>query len=51
MVVAKRQRKGKSAKMEQRKVCGPECGPRVKQTAFLAIPAYTGQDQGEQKNI
>ena len=42
MVVAKRQRREKSAKIEQRKVWGLEWGPQVKQTALLASPIYTG---------
>ena len=43
MVVAKRQRREKPAKIEQRKVQGPEWGPQVKQTALLASPIYIGQ--------
>ena len=49
MVVAKRQRKEKPMKIEQRKVRGPEWGPQVKQTALLASPIYIGQAQGEEK--
>ena len=43
MVVAKRQRREKPAKIEHRKVQGPEWGPQVKQTALLASPIYIGQ--------
>ena len=50
MAVAKRQRREKPAKIEQRKVRGPECGPQVKQTPLLAGPIYIGQAQGE-RNI
>ena len=49
MAVAKRQRREKPVKIEQRKVRGPECGPQVKQTALLARPVYTGQAQEEKK--
>ena len=49
MVVAKRQRKEKSTKIEQRKVQGPEWGPQVKPTALLASLIYIGQAQGEEK--
>ena len=36
MVVAKRKRKEKPAKMEQKKIPGPDWEPQVKQTAWLA---------------
>ena len=49
MAVAKRKGRQKPTKLEQRKVQGPEWGPQVKQTAFLASPVYTGQVQGEEK--
>ena len=49
MVVAKRQGRGKPAKIEQRKVWGPEWEPQVKQTALLASPIYTGEAHGEVK--
>ena len=49
MAVAKRQRRGKPIKIEQRKVRGPELGPQVKQTALLASPIYLGLAQGEEK--
>ena len=49
MVVAKRQRREKPAKIEQRKVRGPECRPDATQTPFLASPIYIGQGQGEKK--
>ena len=49
MVVAKRQRKEKPAKMEQKKIQGLESEPQMKQTALLASPVYTGQAQGEEK--
>ena len=42
-MVAKRQRMEKPAKIEKRKVRGPQ----VKQTTLLAGPIYTGQAQGE----
>ena len=45
MVVAKRQGREKPAKIEQRKVWGPQ----VEQTALLASPIYIGQAQGEEK--
>ena len=50
MVVAKRQGREKPVKIEQKKVRGPEQGPRVKQTTLLAGPIYIGQAQGE-RNI
>ena len=40
---------GKKKKIGQRKVQGPEWGPQVKQTAFLASPIYIRQAQGEEK--
>ena len=49
MSVAKRQRREKLAKMEQRKVWGPEWGPQVKQTALLASPIYIEQALGEER--
>ena len=36
MAAAKRQRREKPAKIEQRKVRAPEGGPQVEQTALLA---------------
>ena len=51
MAVAKRKRREKPAKIEQRKVWGPEWGPQVKQTALLASPVYTGQAWGRRRNI
>ena len=51
MVVVKRQRREKPAKIEQRKVRGPECRPDVTQTPFLASPIYIGQAQREEKKI
>ena len=51
MVVAKRQRKEKPAKMEQKKIQGPESEPQMKQTALLASPVYIGQAQGEEKEL
>ena len=49
MAVAKKQRREKPMKIEQRKVRGPEWEPQVKQTALLASPVYIGQAQGEEK--
>ena len=49
MVVAKRQRRGKPTKIEQRKGQGPKLGPRVKQTALLASPIYIGQAAGRRQ--
>ena len=52
MVVAKRQRREKPTKIEQRKVQGLEWGPQAKPTALLVSPIYTGQAQrGEDKCI
>ena len=51
MAVAERQGIEKAEKTEQRKVWELEWGPPVKQTALLASPIYTGQVQGEDKNI
>ena len=52
MAVIKRQGREKLAKIEQRKVPGGlELGPQIKQTALLASLIYTGQAQGEEKNI
>ena len=50
MGVAKRPGREKPAKIQQRKVWGPEWEPQVKQTALLDGPIYIGQAQGE-KNI
>ena len=49
MAVAKRQRREKPVKIEQRKVQEQEGGPQVEQTALLASPVYTGQAQKEGK--
>ena len=49
MVVAKRQRREKPMKIEERKVRGPKWGPQVKETALLASPIYIGQARGERK--
>ena len=49
MVLAKRQRREKPAKIEQRNVRRPEWGPQVKQTVLQASPIYIGQAQGEEK--
>ena len=49
MAVAKRQRREKPMKIEQRKVRGPEWEIQVKQTALLAGPSYIGQTQGKEK--
>ena len=49
MAAAKRQGREKPAKIEQRKVRGPERGPQVEQTALLASPIYIGQACGEEK--
>ena len=49
MAAAKRQGREKPAKIEQRKVRGPERGPQVEQTALLASPIYIGQAKGEKK--
>ena len=51
MSVAKRQRREKPAKIEQKKVQGPELGPQVKETALLASTVYTRQPQGRRKII
>ena len=51
MAVAKRQRREKSVKIEQRKVGGPEWRPQVKQTALLDSPIYLGQASGEKRQI
>ena len=48
-MVAKRQRRGKPSKIEQRKVWGQEWEPQVKQTALLASLIYIEQAQGEEK--
>ena len=49
MAVAKRQRKEKNTKIEQRKVQGLEWEPQVTQTVLLASPVYIGQAQSEEK--
>ena len=49
MAVAKRQRKEKPAKMEQKKIQGPGVRTSVKQTALLASPIYIGQAQGKEE--
>ena len=51
MVVAKRQGREKPVKIEQRKVRGPEWGPQVEQTTFLANPIYIVQAQGVEGDI
>ena len=43
MAVAKRQRREKPSKIEQRRVRGWKWGPHIKQTALLASPIYIGQ--------
>ena len=48
MVIAKRQSRGKPAKIEQRKFPGLTS---LKQTGLLASPIYIGQAQGEEENI
>ena len=48
MVVAKRKRKERRTKMEQKKIPGPDREPQGKQRALLASPVYTGQAQGEE---
>ena len=40
--MAKRQRREKPIKIEERNVQGPELGPQVKETALLASAIYTG---------
>ena len=50
MVVAKRKRKERRTKMEQKKIPGPDREPQGKQRALLASPVYTGQVQGEEKD-
>ena len=49
MVVARRQRREKSMKIEQRKVQGVEWAPQAKQAALQAGPVYRGQAWGEGK--
>ena len=49
MVVAKRQKREKPTKIEQRKVWVWEWGPQVEQTTLLASSIYIGQAQGEEK--
>ena len=46
MAVAKRWRREKPMKIEQRKVQGPEWGPWIEQTALLASPIYIGAGPG-----
>ena len=47
--MAKRQRREKPMKIEERKVSGQEWKHQVKQTALLASPIYIGQTQGKEK--
>ena len=49
--MAKRQRREKPIKIEERNVQGPELGPQVKETALLASAIYTGQARGRRKII
>ena len=49
MAVAKRQGREKPAKIEWRKVRGPEWGPQVKQTALLASPVNSAGPGGGEK--
>ena len=49
MTVAKRQRREKPMKTEERKVWGLEWEPEVKQTALLASPNYIGQAPGRRE--
>ena len=49
MVLAKRQRREKPVKIEQRNVQRPEWGPQVKQAVLLARPIYIAQAQGEER--
>ena len=51
MAVAKRQGRENPAKIEQRKLRGPECGLQVEQKALLASPVYIGKFPGEGKNL
>ena len=51
MAVAKRQRRRKPAKIEQRKVQGLEEARQVKQAAPLAGPVCRGQAWGGTNNI
>ena len=51
MAVAKRQRRKKPAKIEQRKIPGPEWEPQMKHAALLASPVYRGQAQGEEAKM
>ena len=49
MALAKRKRREKPIKIEERNVQGPELGPQVKETALLASAIYIEQAQGEEK--
>ena len=49
IVVAKRQRREKPTKIEQRNVRGSEWEYRVKQIVLLASPVYLGRAQGEEE--
>ena len=49
MGMAKRQGREKPAKIEQRKLRGPEWGPQIELTALLSTPIYLAQAQGEEK--
>ena len=51
MAVAKRRGREKPAKIEQRKVWGPEWGAQVEKKTPLASPIYIGQAQREKKHI
>ena len=49
MVVAKRQRKEKPGKIEQRKIRRPDGELEMKKTVLLTSPIYIEQVQGEEK--
>ena len=49
MAVAKRRRRGKPTKIEQRKVGGPEWGPQVKQTLSWLVQFTYGRLSGRRK--
>ena len=49
MAVAKRQRKEKPTKVEEKKIQRLEWQPQVKQTALLASPIHEGQAQREEE--
>ena len=52
MVVAKRQRKEKPGKIEQRKIRRPDGELEMKKTVLLTSPIFTGQAQGgEETNV